>query len=119
MLQQGQGIFISGGCLHEVVPTKDFDSEYICVNFHPKMIYGYAGSAIHRDYVEPVAFSDELQAVPLYGKAWQKQVCAIMRRLARVNEEQPVRCAWAPPSSRRTASWSSTAYRLSAAANTP
>lgn len=89
LLSEGQGIFINSGCLHEVVPTADTDSVYICVNFHPKFIYGHSTNMIRRDYVDPVLSADSLQAIPLYDLPWHREVCTMMRQLADLHERRP------------------------------
>ena len=83
-----EGLFINSGVLHEAVPTDQADSVYICVNFHPNLIYGQSNSMIRRDYVDPILFSPELQAFPLAGEPWHREICNLMWELAQVNEAQ-------------------------------
>jgi AraC-like DNA-binding protein/mannose-6-phosphate isomerase-like protein (cupin superfamily) len=88
LIREGQGIFFNSGCLHEAVPTEDEDSVYISVNFHPNLIFGQNSSVIRRDYVDPVLFSSELQVIPLASETWHLEICAMLRRLAQINDEQ-------------------------------
>ena len=88
LLKKDQGIFINSGCLHEVVPTDDSDSVYICINFHPSLIFGQNNSVIRRDYVDPVLFSSEMQAIPLTDEAWHHEICDMTRKLAQINDAQ-------------------------------
>lgn len=88
LLSKGEGIFINRGILHEIVPTEDRDSVYICVNFKPEIIYGQSNSMIRRDYVDPLIFNFNLQAIPLQTEAWQQQICQIVAELGRINNAQ-------------------------------
>lgn len=88
LIKKGEAIFVNSGCIHEAVPTDDKDSVYTCVNFHPKVIYGYAESLLRQDYVNPVIFSNELQAIAFYDEPWHCEVRALMERLIKVNREE-------------------------------
>lgn len=84
----GQGIFFNTGCLHEAGATKDSDSVYVCVNFNPNLISGHSNSAIRRDYVDPLLFSNEMQVIPLYSEDWHREICQILMEMAGVNDSQ-------------------------------
>lgn len=88
LLRRGEAVFFNSGCIHEAVPTDDKDSAYTCVNFHPKVIYGYAESLLRQDYVNPVIFSNELQTIAFYDEPWHLEVRALMERLIKVNREE-------------------------------
>ena len=88
LIQEGQGIFFNSGCLHEAVPTDDTDSIYICINFHPNLIFGQNSSVIRRDYVDPLLFSAEMQVVPLINETWHQEICEMTRKLAQINDAQ-------------------------------
>ncbi len=88
LLKKGEAIFFNSGCIHEAVPTEEKDSVYTCVNFHPKIIYGYAESLLRQDYVAPVIFSNELQALPFYSEPWHLEIRALMERLITVNRAE-------------------------------
>lgn len=85
LLHTGEGIFINSSCLHEAVPTEDVDSIYICVNFHPQLIFGHSRSMLRRDYVDPLLHCAQMQAIPLYQKPWHREICALLAKLAQVN----------------------------------
>lgn len=87
-LKQGEGIFINSGVMHEVAPVGSEGSVYICVNFHPRMIFGDSGSMIRRDYVDPLLFCPQMQAIPLTDEEWHRAVCALLQELGRVNVAQ-------------------------------
>ncbi|WP_281680404.1 AraC family transcriptional regulator [Synergistes jonesii] len=88
LIHTGEGIVFNSGCLHEPVPAEEGDCAYVCVNFHPKIVYGYPESLLRHAYVDPVLFSGELQAIPLREKPWHMEICTIMRELARVDMSQ-------------------------------
>ena len=88
LIRRGEAVFFNSGCIHEAVPTDDKDSAYTCVNFHPKVIYGYAESLLRQDYVNPVIFSNELQTIAFYDEPWHLEVRALMERLIKVNREE-------------------------------
>ena len=85
---RNEGIFINSCVLHEIVPTEEKDSVYICVNFHPNIIYGPGGSLIREDYVDPILLNRELPAIPLYHEEWQRKILVQMERMAQVEEKK-------------------------------
>lgn len=88
LIQAGEGVFLNSGVLHEVIPTAEADSVYICVNFKPELIYGQADNVIRRDYVEPVLSSTALQAFALRQEPWQQEILRLLSEMASVNERQ-------------------------------
>lgn len=88
LLKKGEAVFFNSGCIHEAVPTEDKDSVYTCVNFHPKVIYGYAESLLRQDYVKPVIYSNELQAIAFRSEPWHLEMRALMEHLIKVNREE-------------------------------
>lgn len=87
-LKKGEAVFFNSGCIHEAIPTEDKDSVYTCVNFHPKVIYGFAESLLRQDYVNPVIFSNELQAIVFRDDPWHIEIRRLMENLIRVNREE-------------------------------
>lgn len=88
LIKTNQGIFFNSGCLHEAVPTDDTDSIYICINFHPSLVFGQNSSVIRRDYVDPVLFSSEMQVIPLVNETWHHEICEMLNKLAQINDAQ-------------------------------
>lgn len=88
LLHTGEGIFINSGVLHQVIPTADANSVYICVNFRPELIGGQAGDVVQRDYVAPVLSSTALQSFALRDEPWQEEILETLRQLAIVNDAQ-------------------------------
>lgn len=88
VLREGEGIFINRGILHEIVPMENTGSVYICANFKPELIYGQSSSVIRRDYVDPLIFNYNLQAIPLQTEPWHRDVCALVLELGQINDAQ-------------------------------
>lgn len=88
LVQKGEGIFINSGVTHEVEPTEAKDSIYICVNFHPNLIYGQSNNMIRRDYVDPLLFNADLQAFALKDTPWHQEICNLLQELGRINNAQ-------------------------------
>ncbi|WP_158096069.1 AraC family transcriptional regulator [Cloacibacillus sp. An23] len=87
-LEKGEAVFFNSGCIHEAVPTEDKDGVYTCVNFHPKVVYGYAESLLRQDYVNPVLYSNELQAIVFRDEPWHLEVRKLMDSLIAVNRAE-------------------------------
>ena len=85
-LEAGEGFFVNSGVLHEALPADDDNGVYICVNFLPDVLFGAADSALRRDYVEPVLSCEALSSFPLGAAPWQREACALLRRLGEVEE---------------------------------
>ncbi len=88
-LAKGNGVFINSCVLHEILPTEEEDSKYICVNFDPNVIYGQSDSLIYENYVLPIIMNRELPTVPLYEEDWHKKICNQMERMAQLEERRP------------------------------
>lgn len=88
LLHSGEGIFINRAILHEILQTEDEDSVYVCVNFKPELIYGQSDNMIRRDYVDPIIFNFNLQAIPLREEPWHREICRTVLELGRVNNAQ-------------------------------
>ena len=85
-LQEGDGLFINSGVLHEVISSSDVSSTYICVNFAPDMIYGSEDSAIRRDYVEPILNSPDMQSFRLKEETWHRRVLSLLRAMGETDD---------------------------------
>ena len=53
ILSQGEGLFINSQQLHSAKNHEDIESSYICFDFHPSLIYGFAGNIINIKYIRP------------------------------------------------------------------
>lgn len=74
-LKAGEGLFCNANALHTGHMLNQGDCRYLSVTFHPRMIYGFEGSAVDKKYVEPVTRNDLLGGLHLVPDTeWQKQV---------------------------------------------
>lgn len=84
----GEGIFLNSGVLHQVIPTEEPDSVYICVNFKPELIHNRKDTVIWRDYIQPVLSSPELRVFQLQQEPWHQEILRILPEMAEVNDAQ-------------------------------
>lgn len=86
-LQAGEGLFCNANALHTGHMLRQGDCRYLSVTFHPRMIYGFEGSAVDKRYVEPVTRNDFIGGLHLVPKDdWQKDVLARIQELVAVYE---------------------------------
>jgi len=88
LLHKGEGFFINSGVIHAPVSVGTDDNVYVCVNFHPRFIYGALNSVIRMSYVEPILSNPALQAFALTDEPWHKEICSLLQQLAEVNQQQ-------------------------------
>lgn len=63
------------------------DCRYLSVTFHPRMIYGFEGSAVDKRYVEPVTRNDLIGGLHLVpNEKWQQDVLSQIQKLVVVYE---------------------------------
>ncbi len=73
-LGAGQGLFIGSGRVHCAHPAQP-GSAYLCLDFHPRILSGFAGSACESEYVTPFLRDPALEAVLLDGsQSWHARV---------------------------------------------
>lgn len=88
-LHTGDGIFINSGYLHMARPLADPDSTYICLDIHPRLLCGFAGSVLEQKYVLPALDDPALVEVPLYRKEpWQAALLQRIREIYRESEQK-------------------------------
>ena len=92
-LKAGEGLFCNANALHTGHMLNQGDCRYLSVTFHPRMIYGFEGSAVDKKYVEPVTRNDLLGGLHLVPDTevaktgyfyWFKQLWQIMKSFARI-----------------------------------
>lgn len=88
LAHEGEGIFLNSSVLHEIVPTEEEDSEYVCINFRPSLIYGDPASMIRRDYTDPFLFSRALQAFLLTEEPWHRDVTRAVLAMSALDEKK-------------------------------
>jgi len=91
-LHEGEGAFINKGVLHMTTTVDDPDSIMLCVNFHPRMLSGFAGSVYESQYVRPYVGNplwSERRFVP--EVPWQKKILQKTLMLNRCYNEKKER----------------------------
>jgi AraC-like DNA-binding protein/mannose-6-phosphate isomerase-like protein (cupin superfamily) len=78
-LKKGEGLFINKGNLHKAENSPNTDSSYLCFNFHPDLISGFAGSILNTKYILPYIENPSIQYCILKTRVkWQ---AAILKKL--------------------------------------
>ncbi len=93
-LHTGQGLFCNTNALHTGHMLHEKDCEYLSVTFHPRMIYGFENSVIHRELVEPVLHNQALGSVVFEGREqWEKEILWDMEKIEKTEdgEDFPLR----------------------------
>lgn len=52
-LRKGEGLFVNSGRLHSIENAPGADATYICLDFHPRLIAGFEGSAVQAKFIAP------------------------------------------------------------------
>lgn len=90
LLQAGQGLFCNSGALHFGCMAGG-DCEYISITFHPRLLAGFEGSAVGKQYVYPLVESPALASLLLEPEVpWQRDMLAGLAELYRMCREKPV-----------------------------
>ena len=88
LLREGEGIFINSGYLHMTRPEGDPDSAYICLDAAPRLLAGFAGSAMEEKYLQPYLRDPALADLVLRPEVpWQAQVLEGVRTIYELSEE--------------------------------
>lgn len=88
-LHQGDGIFCNANSLHTGRMINNEDCYYISTTFHPRIIYGFEGSALQTEYVTPLLNNESCASLAFSPDIpWQKQILEDMYRIFKVNLEQ-------------------------------
>ena len=62
-LTAGDGLFCNSNALHTGHMIDGNDCHYLSVTFHPRIIYGFEGSILQRNYVAPLLKNDRLDSI--------------------------------------------------------
>ena len=89
VLEQGEGVFLNRHVLHEAIPFGSEESEYICVNFRPEILYHRINSLINRDYVETLISNEDLEIIALRNELWQQEICNLVTHLGEIYDTSP------------------------------
>lgn len=81
-LHEGDGLFCNANALHTGHMIDNQDCYYISTTFHPRIIYGFEGSILQRDYVNPLVHDSALGSIPLYPSVdWHRPILEALKRL--------------------------------------
>ena len=91
LLKKGDGIFVNAEQLHMAKNHAASDSIYICLDFHPRMIAGFAGSILESKYVVPYLKKTGFTHCLLSPEIdWQKQILDLLLAVSgSFHSEQP------------------------------
>ena len=78
----GDGLFVNADQLHMAANHPGTDSSYLCLDFDPRMIAGFDGSAVRKRYVEPFITDGSTPYLPLSrGDAEQARVLGLLEQI--------------------------------------
>lgn len=81
VLEKGQGIFLNSNRIHTArKDTEESDCSYLCIRFDPEELCG----SLCDSFAVPLIAASAPDAIPLHGKRWTGEVCALMNELAEV-----------------------------------
>ena len=84
VLHKGEGLFINSQRLHSITNAPGADATYICLDFHPRLIFGFDGSAVQTKYVEPFCQRDSLPYLRLeQTDLWGAEILDLLLRIYR------------------------------------
>lgn len=90
-LSQGEGIFINTEQLHRVKNHKDADSSYLCFNFNPDLIYGFAGNIINIKYMRPYLDNSAIMYCTLKNDTnWQADILQNLKEIYKEYTERNI-----------------------------
>ncbi len=83
-LGEGEGVFINSRRLHSITNAPGADATYICLDFHPRLVYGFDGSAVEAKYVTPYIRKEAPSHLRLrQSDPWADEVIDLLRRVYR------------------------------------
>lgn len=84
VLGEGEGLFINSQRLHSIVNAPGADATYICLDFHPRLVYGFDGSVVQRKYVDPYIRKEALPHLKLQqADPWASRVIDLLLQVYR------------------------------------
>lgn len=89
-LKAGDGIFGNSNTLHAGFKKDGKDCTYLSVTFHPRFLYGYAGSILQSKYVTRITEDASCGSFLLSGSCeWQKAILQDLQAIYRMSEDPP------------------------------
>ncbi len=84
VLNKGEGLFINSQRLHSISNAPGADATYICLDFHPRLVYGFDGSAVQSKYVGPFTRKEALPYLRLSpSDPWAAEVIDLLLHVYR------------------------------------
>lgn len=88
VLEEGDALFINSGILHSASPLDKPRSSYICINLHPRLLYGFGNDLINQNFVMPL-LSSTITAVHINGaEYWHKDIKKLLEEFVDVFERK-------------------------------
>lgn len=89
-LQPGDGLFCNTNALHTGHMIDGGDCYYISTTFHPRVIYGFEGSVLQTDYVNPILNDASFGSRAFHPDAgWQSRLLDALREIYILYLEHP------------------------------
>lgn len=90
-VHEGDALFCNTNALHMGSMSNGEDCHYISITFHPRILYGYEGSEVEREFVKPLLNNSSMGAVVFRKNQGQtKEVCKGIRTIYELFQEKPV-----------------------------
>jgi len=75
ILAAGEGLFCNSNALHTGSMVCGQDCRYLSVTFHPRIIYGFDGSLLHTNYINPILHHSRLGSIVFKKEIpWQNEI---------------------------------------------
>lgn len=82
VLGEGEGLFVNSRRLHSITNAPGADATYICLDFHPRLAYGFDGSAVQAKFMEPHISKEAVPYLKLQqNEPWAAEVIGLLRRV--------------------------------------
>lgn len=89
-LHAGDGLFCNSNALHTGHMIDGQDCNYISTTFHPRIIYGFEGSILQRDYVKPLLSDPSLGSIVFHPFVdWHRPILDAMQQIHELFLEHP------------------------------
>lgn len=87
LLETGEGMFVGSAYLHMAKPASLPDSSYICLDISPRLLSGFPGSVMEREYVLPFISDPSFACMPIRRKtSWQIAILDAIQEIYQLNE---------------------------------
>ncbi|MBQ8640198.1 MAG: AraC family transcriptional regulator [Lachnospiraceae bacterium] len=88
-VREGQGLFCNTNALHAGYMQDNEDCRYVSITFHPRMVYGFEGSLIQREFADPILRNLAVGSRLFTGKeAWEREILADMKTIFEEMEQE-------------------------------